>query len=80
MNQAYLDVREAGLHFMHVLGNVIKLYEDEADSADCPGRLDAPSLVKCVQRTRPIQTEGVALKLCQEVLATRSTVETFIVV
>ena len=80
MNQAYLDVREASLHFMHVLSDVVELYEYEADSADCPGRLDAPGLVERVQWARPIQTEGVSFELCQEVFPTRSTVSTFIVV
>ena len=80
MKPAYLNVGEAGLHFMHVLSNVIELYEDEADSADRSGRLDAPRLVKRIQRARPIQTEGVSLELCQEVFPARSTASTFIVV
>ena len=49
MTPAYLNIGEASLHFMHVLGDVIELYEDEADSADSPSGLDAPGLVKCVQ-------------------------------
>ena len=67
----YMNIWEADPDLMKLLGDEIKFNEFKADGSDCPGRLDAPVLVKGVDGAVAVQAERVRIQLRQVVQVRR---------